>query len=111
MSRGLHIGAWGEEFGNVQGKGTGILMRSQVSGALLHWFFDKGHPFNLGKPSELIICPQAYPDGYPEKILPELGAIAALITINDTKKWNISSADTLAALLSTEPPEMQVSKE
>ncbi|XP_025060456.1 mesothelin [Alligator sinensis] len=50
---------------------------------------------------------EAYPDGYPERILPELGAITALITINDTKKWNISSADTLAALLSTEPPEMQ----
>ncbi|XP_019397678.1 PREDICTED: mesothelin [Crocodylus porosus] len=50
---------------------------------------------------------EAYPDGYPEKILPNLGALTALVTVNDTKKWNISSADTLAALLLAEPPDVR----
>uniref|UniRef100_A0A7M4FBU9 Mesothelin n=1 Tax=Crocodylus porosus TaxID=8502 RepID=A0A7M4FBU9_CROPO len=51
---------------------------------------------------------EAYPDGYPEKILPNLGALTALVTVNDTKKWNISSADTLAALLLAEPPDVRL---
>uniref|UniRef100_A0A674JEM8 Mesothelin n=1 Tax=Terrapene triunguis TaxID=2587831 RepID=A0A674JEM8_9SAUR len=51
---------------------------------------------------------ELYPSGYPEKIIPNLGAISSLVTINDIKKWNITSAATLAVLLSNEPPNEQV---
>ncbi|XP_053899059.1 uncharacterized protein LOC128844930 [Malaclemys terrapin pileata] len=50
---------------------------------------------------------ELYPSGYPEKIIPNLGAISSLVTINDIKKWNITSAATLAVLLSNEPPNDQ----
>ncbi|XP_067390320.1 mesothelin [Emydura macquarii macquarii] len=50
---------------------------------------------------------EMYPNGYPEKIIPYLGSISFFVTINDIKKWNITSADTLAFLLSNEPPNDQ----
>uniref|UniRef100_A0A8C8VLM2 Mesothelin n=1 Tax=Pelusios castaneus TaxID=367368 RepID=A0A8C8VLM2_9SAUR len=51
---------------------------------------------------------EMYPNGYPEKIIPQLGAISSLVTIDDIKKWNLTSADTLAFLLRNEPPNDQV---
>uniref|UniRef100_A0A8C3SGH5 Uncharacterized protein n=1 Tax=Chelydra serpentina TaxID=8475 RepID=A0A8C3SGH5_CHESE len=51
---------------------------------------------------------EMYPNGYPDKIIPNLGAISSFVTIDDIKKWNITSADTLAFLLSNEPPNEQV---
>ncbi|CAM4519111.1 unnamed protein product [Lepidochelys kempii] len=50
---------------------------------------------------------EMYPNGYPEKIIPNLGAISSFVTIDDIKKWNITSANTLAFLLSNEPPDEQ----
>uniref|UniRef100_A0A8C0J828 Mesothelin n=1 Tax=Chelonoidis abingdonii TaxID=106734 RepID=A0A8C0J828_CHEAB len=51
---------------------------------------------------------ELYPNGYPEKILPNLGAISSFVTADDIKKWNITSEHTLAFLLSNEPPDEQV---
>ncbi|XP_074867216.1 mesothelin [Carettochelys insculpta] len=52
---------------------------------------------------------ELYPNGYPEKIIPLLGAISSLVTIDDIKKWNITSAATLAFLLSNRPPNEKAS--
>uniref|UniRef100_A0A8C5WE90 Mesothelin-like protein n=1 Tax=Leptobrachium leishanense TaxID=445787 RepID=A0A8C5WE90_9ANUR len=47
---------------------------------------------------------QAYPNGYPESVIPDLGAISFLCTESDIAKWNISSVDTLEGLISPGPP-------
>ncbi|MEE6497898.1 hypothetical protein FKM82_002921 [Ascaphus truei] len=46
---------------------------------------------------------QLYPGGYPETLLPNLGAIALFCGEEDIKKWNVTSVDTLSTLLSTGP--------
>uniref|UniRef100_A0A672UBG7 Mesothelin n=1 Tax=Strigops habroptila TaxID=2489341 RepID=A0A672UBG7_STRHB len=51
---------------------------------------------------------ETYPDGYPESLLFKLGSLVSFITPEDVSKWNIASADTLAALLRNEPPDDQV---
>ncbi|CAH2307385.1 Hypothetical predicted protein [Pelobates cultripes] len=50
---------------------------------------------------------QAYPNGYPENVIPDLGSIAFLCTASDIAKWNITSVDTLASLLQTGPTDSQ----
>ncbi|XP_025909821.1 mesothelin [Nothoprocta perdicaria] len=47
---------------------------------------------------------ETYPDGYPESLLPELGPLISLITLDDISKWKINSAEQLAALLQNQPP-------
>ncbi|NXL88008.1 MSLN protein, partial [Alectura lathami] len=42
---------------------------------------------------------ETYPDGYPESLLPRLGLLASLITMQDISRLKITSPDTLAALL------------
>ncbi|XP_068103391.1 mesothelin [Hyperolius riggenbachi] len=41
-----------------------------------------------------------YPGGYPDTVVSNLGAIASVSTDADISKWNITSEDTLASLLS-----------
>nr|XP_014432129.1 otoancorin-like [Pelodiscus sinensis] len=50
---------------------------------------------------------ELYPNGYPDKVIRNLGAIASLVTFDEIKKWNLTSADTLAFLPSNEPPNDQ----
>ncbi|XP_063286533.1 mesothelin [Pelobates fuscus] len=50
---------------------------------------------------------QAYPNGYPETVIPDLGSIAFLCTASDIAKWNITSVDMLASLLQTGPTDSQ----
>uniref|UniRef100_A0A8B9FVM5 Mesothelin n=1 Tax=Amazona collaria TaxID=241587 RepID=A0A8B9FVM5_9PSIT len=45
---------------------------------------------------------ETYPDGYPESLLYKLGSLISFVTPEDVSKWNIYSADTLAALLVNE---------
>ncbi|XP_064317471.1 mesothelin [Phalacrocorax carbo] len=52
---------------------------------------------------------ETYPDGYPESLLPKLGSLLDFITPEDVSKWKITSADTLAALLKSQPPDYQAS--
>ncbi|OCT61752.1 hypothetical protein XELAEV_18047781mg [Xenopus laevis] len=40
-----------------------------------------------------------YPSGYPEEVIPNLGAIAGVCAEADIAKWNITSVDTLESLL------------
>ncbi|OCT64441.1 uncharacterized protein msln.L [Xenopus laevis] len=40
-----------------------------------------------------------YPGGYPEEVIPTLGAIANVCSEADVAKWNITSVDTLESLL------------
>lgn len=54
------------------------------------------------------VCPQTYPDGYPESLLPKLGSLVSFITPEDVSKWKITSADTLAGLLKNRPADGQV---
>ncbi|KFP17350.1 Mesothelin, partial [Egretta garzetta] len=52
---------------------------------------------------------EAYPDGYPESLLPKLGQLIFFITPEDVSKWKITSADTLTVLLKNEPPDDEAS--
>ncbi|XP_077173053.1 mesothelin [Paroedura picta] len=44
-----------------------------------------------------------YPDGYPESVLRDLGDFMSLMGPEDAKKWNVSSPETLASLLASNP--------
>ncbi|XP_075037419.1 mesothelin [Mixophyes fleayi] len=46
---------------------------------------------------------QLYPGGYPESVIPNLGAIIFMCGPNDINKWNITSVDTLGSLLAVGP--------
>ncbi|KAM9372394.1 mesothelin [Phaethornis superciliosus] len=46
---------------------------------------------------------ETYPDGYPESLLPITGPLLDLMTPKDISKWKITSADTLAAFLGSNP--------
>ncbi|KAM8960371.1 mesothelin [Pelodytes ibericus] len=48
---------------------------------------------------------QLYPGGYPESVIPNLGAIAFLCGEQDVGKWNITSVDTLYSMLASGPPD------
>ncbi|XP_053132466.1 mesothelin [Hemicordylus capensis] len=46
---------------------------------------------------------EMYPRGYPESVVRNLGSLFPIITLDDIKKWKITSPDTLAALLENQP--------
>ncbi|XP_054699633.1 mesothelin [Grus americana] len=52
---------------------------------------------------------ETYPHGYPESLFPKLGSLISFITPEDISRWNITSADSLAALLKKQPPNKQAS--
>ncbi|KFQ78364.1 Mesothelin, partial [Phoenicopterus ruber ruber] len=52
---------------------------------------------------------ETYPDGYPESLLTKLGLLVSFVTPEDVSKWNVTSADTLDALLRNQPPNNQAS--
>nr|XP_013809428.1 PREDICTED: mesothelin-like [Apteryx mantelli mantelli] len=53
---------------------------------------------------------EAYPDGLPESLLPNLGSLTRFFTPEDISKWKISSADTLAALLQNTPSDREAAE-
>ncbi|KAM7007567.1 mesothelin [Passerculus sandwichensis] len=46
---------------------------------------------------------ERYPNGYPEKVLSAMGPLLPLLSPEEISTWNMSSADTLAAFLKTQP--------
>ncbi|KAL9835721.1 mesothelin [Geothlypis trichas] len=46
---------------------------------------------------------ERYPNGYPEKVLSGMGPLLPLLSPEEISTWKMSSADTLAAFLRTEP--------
>ncbi|KFU94098.1 Mesothelin, partial [Chaetura pelagica] len=52
---------------------------------------------------------EMYPDGYPDSLLPKLGPLIDFLTPEDFSKLQITSADSLAALLGSEPSNEQAS--
>ncbi|KAF7237486.1 Mesothelin [Varanus komodoensis] len=48
---------------------------------------------------------EMYPSEYPDSVLGKLGFLVEIMSPEDVKKWSITSADTLASLLKTQPTE------
>ncbi|XP_064581853.1 mesothelin-like isoform X2 [Zonotrichia leucophrys gambelii] len=46
---------------------------------------------------------ERYPNGYPEKVLSAMGPLLHLLSPEEISTWNMSSADSLAAFLKTQP--------
>ncbi|KAJ6657630.1 hypothetical protein lerEdw1_002347 [Lerista edwardsae] len=48
---------------------------------------------------------EMFPNGYPSSVAQNIGSLMEIMTPDDFKTWNITSAETLAALLDSEPDE------
>ncbi|KFV97763.1 Mesothelin, partial [Eurypyga helias] len=68
------------------------------------------YPFSVEQLAVLKrVLDEMYPDGYPQRLLPNLSTLLFFITPEDITKWKITSADTLAALLENQPSDAQAS--
>ncbi|XP_068002586.1 mesothelin-like isoform X2 [Melanerpes formicivorus] len=52
---------------------------------------------------------ETYPEGYPASLLPKLGLLLSFVTPEEVSRWNITSADALAGILRSQPPQQQAS--